>query len=94
MHSGKELKASKQGAQEVMCRSGCDCVLCDKQACACQKRGTVKGELLLPYAPLSDPAQMHTHTNELGLSISSLPKADLKQKRLRNPLSIPENMRV
>lgn len=57
-------------------------VLCEKQACACQKRGTVKGELLLPYALLSDLAQMYAHTNEPALSIASLPKADLKQKRL------------
>jgi len=96
MRSGKELQASRQGAQEVMCRNGCNCaeLLCEEQACACQKRGTVKGESLLPYAPLPDPAQMHARTNEPGLGISSLPKADLKQKRLRNPLSIPENMRV
>lgn len=41
----------------------CLCVLCEKQARACQKRGTVKGESLLPYAPLSDTAQMHTQMN-------------------------------
>lgn len=68
--------------------------LCEKRACACQKRGTVKGKSLLPYAPLSDPAQMHAHTDELGLSILSLHKADLKQKRLGNPLSFLENRRV
>lgn len=62
-------------------------LLCEKQACACQKRGTVKGKWLLPYAPLSDPALMHTHTH--SVSIFSLTKADLKQKRLGNPLSSP-----
>jgi len=65
MDSGKLLKGSKQGAREVMCRRGWVWlwVLCEKQALACQKRGTVKGESLLPYAPLSDTAQMHTQMN-------------------------------
>lgn len=82
-----------------MWRSGCDWTRSVRnKPVPAKKRGTVKGKWLLPYAPLSDPALMHTHTNELGLSILSLPKADLMQKRLGKPLSspvsFPENRRV
>ena len=81
MHSGKELKASKQGAQEAMCRSGCDCV-CSARNKPVPAKKEAQSRVnrfchMLPY----QTQQTHAHTNELGLSISSLPKADLKQKR-------------